>query len=148
MHAFDRDLIRGGHHGRRSCEPRKHAEYMAAPTHAVNEVSSCLPGAVQRKPTLVYLSAVSCQSWTENNDGAAKLMLMTRNGRAQFTLSPSTQDQCQGRTQFESPRRNVARAFASMARVDELLVWLRHDNEQRPPGSVGSKQMPRSVLCI
>src|SRR5258707_14620097 len=32
MRAFDRDLIRGGHYGQRSCEPRKQAEHMAAPT--------------------------------------------------------------------------------------------------------------------
>src|SRR5262245_32911895 len=31
MRAFDRDLIRGGHYGQRSCEPRKQAEHMAAP---------------------------------------------------------------------------------------------------------------------
>jgi hypothetical protein len=34
MRAFDRDLIRGGHYGQRSCEPRKQAEHMAAPTQA------------------------------------------------------------------------------------------------------------------
>src|SRR6516164_8092836 len=33
MRAFDRDLIRGGHYGQRSCEPRKQAEHMAAPTN-------------------------------------------------------------------------------------------------------------------
>src|SRR5262249_37569593 len=32
MRAFDRDLIRGAHYGQRSCEPRKKAEHMAAPT--------------------------------------------------------------------------------------------------------------------
>jgi len=32
MRGFDRDLIRGGHYGQRSCEPRKKAEHMAAPT--------------------------------------------------------------------------------------------------------------------
>jgi hypothetical protein len=32
MRAFDRDLIRGGHHGQRSCEPHQQAEHMAAPT--------------------------------------------------------------------------------------------------------------------
>ncbi len=32
MRAFDRDLIRGGHYGQRSCEPRSQAEHMAAPT--------------------------------------------------------------------------------------------------------------------
>src|SRR5947209_1629285 len=32
MRAFDRDLIRGGHYGQRSCEPHIKAEHMAAPT--------------------------------------------------------------------------------------------------------------------
>ena len=31
---IDRDLIRGGHYGQRSCEPRSKAEHMAAPTNA------------------------------------------------------------------------------------------------------------------
>src|SRR5437588_9502170 len=34
MRAFDRDLIRGGHYGQRSCEPHQKAEHMAAPTNA------------------------------------------------------------------------------------------------------------------
>ena len=33
MRAFDRDLIRGGHYGQRSCEPHLKAEHMAAPTN-------------------------------------------------------------------------------------------------------------------
>ena len=36
MRGFDRDLIRGGHYGQRSCEPRLKAEHMAAPTNAAN----------------------------------------------------------------------------------------------------------------
>jgi hypothetical protein len=34
MRASDRDLIREGHYGQRSCEPRKQAEHMAAPTNS------------------------------------------------------------------------------------------------------------------
>jgi len=34
MRAIDRDLIRGGHYGQRSCEPHAKAEHMAAPTKA------------------------------------------------------------------------------------------------------------------
>ncbi len=34
MRALDRDLIRGGHYGQRSCEPHQQAEHMAAPTNA------------------------------------------------------------------------------------------------------------------
>src|SRR3982751_6544967 len=36
MRANDRDLIRGGHYGQRSCEPHPKAEHMAAPTNAAN----------------------------------------------------------------------------------------------------------------
>ncbi len=36
MRLVDRDLIRGGHYGQRSCEPRQKAEHMAAPTNAAN----------------------------------------------------------------------------------------------------------------
>src|SRR5436305_2997823 len=59
MRPFDRDLIRGGHYGQRSCEPHLKAEHMAAPTNAANvkkalansepsthEESSCQLGAV------------------------------------------------------------------------------------------------------
>ena len=34
MRPIDRDLIRGGHYGQRSCEPHQQAEHMAAPTNA------------------------------------------------------------------------------------------------------------------
>jgi hypothetical protein len=34
MRAIDRDLIRAGHYGQRSCEPHAKAEHMAAPTKA------------------------------------------------------------------------------------------------------------------
>ena len=34
MRLIDRDLIRGGHYGQRSCEPHQQAEHMAAPTNA------------------------------------------------------------------------------------------------------------------
>ena len=47
MRGFDRDLIRGGHYGQRSCEPHLKAEHMAAPTNAAKrEKSSCQLGAV------------------------------------------------------------------------------------------------------
>jgi hypothetical protein len=36
MRGFDRDLIRGGHYGQRSCEPHLKAEHMGAPTNAAN----------------------------------------------------------------------------------------------------------------
>jgi hypothetical protein len=40
MRAFDRDLIRSGHYGQRSCEPRKQAEHMAAPKTLANREPS------------------------------------------------------------------------------------------------------------
>jgi hypothetical protein len=47
MRAIDRDLIREGHYGQRSCEPRKQAEHMAAPINAANvQESPCQLGAV------------------------------------------------------------------------------------------------------
>jgi hypothetical protein len=47
MRAFDRDLIRGGHYGQRSCEPHLQAEHMAALTQAcISQESPCQPGAV------------------------------------------------------------------------------------------------------
>src|SRR5258708_38601078 len=47
MRAFDRDLIRGGHYGQRSCEPPLQAEPMAALTQACErEESPCQLGAV------------------------------------------------------------------------------------------------------
>jgi hypothetical protein len=47
MLLVDRDLIRGGHYGQRSCEPHPKAEHMAAPTNAVKrEKSSCQSEAV------------------------------------------------------------------------------------------------------
>jgi hypothetical protein len=36
MRAFDRDPIRGGHYGQRSCEPHSEAEHMAASTNTAN----------------------------------------------------------------------------------------------------------------
>ena len=36
MRPIDRDLIRGGHYGQRSCEPHLKAEHMAAPTKPTN----------------------------------------------------------------------------------------------------------------
>jgi hypothetical protein len=46
MRAFDRDLIRGGHYGQRSCEPRKQAEHMAATDQPHREENPCQQGAV------------------------------------------------------------------------------------------------------
>src|SRR5258707_11538319 len=52
MRVYDRDLIRGGHYGQRSCEPHLQAEHMAAPTNAAKrEESSCQLGAVHTGPS-------------------------------------------------------------------------------------------------
>jgi hypothetical protein len=45
MREFDRDLIRGGHYGQRSYEPRQKAGHIAAPINAAKrEESPCQPG--------------------------------------------------------------------------------------------------------
>jgi hypothetical protein len=47
MRGVVRDLIRGGHYGQRSCEPRLKAEHMGAPTNAAYvKKSPCQLGAV------------------------------------------------------------------------------------------------------
>jgi hypothetical protein len=40
---FDRDLIRGGHYGQRSCEPHEKAEHMAAPTNVKKVLANSEP---------------------------------------------------------------------------------------------------------
>src|SRR6476619_3877008 len=58
MRAFGRDLIRGGHYGQRSCEPRQKAEHMAAPTNpAKREESSCQSGANGMDPALAAVES-------------------------------------------------------------------------------------------
>src|SRR5262245_36812495 len=68
MRAFDRDPIRGGHYGQRSCEPRLKAEHMAAPTkpcdvkilRANSEPSThgCTDQALRREDSPCQLGAV------------------------------------------------------------------------------------------
>ena len=79
-----RDLIRGGHYGQRSCEPRQKAEHMAAPTNAAKrEDSSCQLGAVH---TWHLASVVAVQrkvrSWvnTGSDRHAAKVTRLTQSG--------------------------------------------------------------------
>jgi len=63
MRANDRDLIRGGHYGQRSCEPHSKAEHMAAPTNAALvkiTLANAEPSTHDPKRTLVgrlYLSS-------------------------------------------------------------------------------------------
>jgi hypothetical protein len=56
MREFDRDLIRGGHYGQRSYEPRQKAGHMAAPTNAANVkkvLANREPSTHDPKPTWV-----------------------------------------------------------------------------------------------
>ena len=62
MRAFDRDLIRGGHYGQRSCEPHLKAEHMAAPTNAANVKKALANSVPQAK-------AVSCPQLAEGDIG-------------------------------------------------------------------------------
>src|SRR5208282_970450 len=66
MRPFDRDLIRGGHYGQRSREPRSKAEHMAAPTNpapvkktlANSEPSTHGPSLPRRSPA--FVSVIRC----------------------------------------------------------------------------------------
>ena len=73
MRVFDRDLIRGGHYGQRSCEPHLKAEHMAAPTNAANvkkvlvNSEPSTHGTSQTNPKAQNLRSVLMQSghlWT------------------------------------------------------------------------------------
>ena len=76
MRVVGRDLIRGGHYGQRSCEPRLKAEHIAAPTNAAKrEDSSCQHGAVHTwhitdMPGWLTTSAVEVeQTFRASSDG-------------------------------------------------------------------------------
>ena len=59
MRAFDRDLIRGGHYGQRSCEPHLKAEHTGAPTNAANVkkvLATSEPSTHGDKPDVKYSS--------------------------------------------------------------------------------------------
>ena len=76
MRLVDRDLIRGGHYGQRSCEPRQKAEHMAAPTNAAKrEESPCQHGAVH--------------TWHKASVCSVQLKLICRLSFLTFTLTLS-----------------------------------------------------------
>jgi hypothetical protein len=66
MRGFDRDLIRGGHYGQRSCEPRSKAEHMAAPTKLC-DVKILL---ANPEPSTRGTSATCHGAWTKSACGA------------------------------------------------------------------------------
>src|SRR5258708_18941824 len=76
MRVFDRDLIRGGHYGQRSCEPHLQAEHMAAPTNAANVKKALANGepsthGTSRKssfpgPTTAYRTKADSSKLTED----------------------------------------------------------------------------------
>jgi hypothetical protein len=78
MRGFDRDLIRGGHYGQRSCEPRKKAEHMAAPTKpaivkkALANAEPSTHGTTRTFRNVRYSVAVGCKADIEQ---AASKML-------------------------------------------------------------------------
>src|SRR5882757_7000469 len=84
MRAFGRDLIRGGHYGQRSCEPRQQAEHMAAPTNAAKrEESSCQLGAVHtwHKADLTFTRMnVRFRGKSRHRNSRATRPLMTQSG--------------------------------------------------------------------
>ena len=72
MRAFDRDLIRGGHYGQRSCEPHLKAEHTAARPTLRREESSCQLGAVHTRGEAELGRAAEPAASVEN-DRAARL---------------------------------------------------------------------------
>ena len=71
MLGFDRDLIRGGHYGQRSCEPHLKAEHMAAPTNAANVKKALANSEPSTHGTLLpRAKAVSCPQLAEGDIGA------------------------------------------------------------------------------
>ena len=59
MRPIDRDLIRGGHSGQRSCEPHLKAEHMAAPTNAAyvkKALANSEPSTHGTKPTSPHVA--------------------------------------------------------------------------------------------
>jgi len=70
MRASDRDLIRGGHYGQRSCEPHPKAEHMAAPTNAAN-VKKALANSEPSthgpfRPFAASQQHVRCREWSRH----------------------------------------------------------------------------------
>jgi hypothetical protein len=66
MRANDRDLIRGGHYGQRSCEPHSKAEHMAAPTNAALvkiTLANAEPSTHDPKRTLVSVQHASPEAF-------------------------------------------------------------------------------------
>jgi len=61
MRAFDRDLIREGHYGQRSCEPHTKAVHMAAPTRLRRAKSSCQQGAVPHMALFTHGAVDPCR---------------------------------------------------------------------------------------
>ena len=71
MRGFDRDLIRGGHYGQRSCEPHLKAEHMAAPTNAANVKKALANSEPSTHGTLLpRADAASCPQLAEGDIGA------------------------------------------------------------------------------
>ena len=67
MRANDRDLIRGGHYGQRSCKPHPKAEHMAAPTNAANVQKSLANAEPSTHGTSRHIAAAQYfgRSWDE-----------------------------------------------------------------------------------
>src|ERR1700683_3155922 len=94
MRAFDRDLIRGGHYGQRSCEPHSKAEHMAAPTNAAALVTKVLAnsepsthGPSRHFAGLRNLVAIGAQLTWPNLLLARSRSLMTQSGLSQPSFS-------------------------------------------------------------
>jgi hypothetical protein len=85
MRVCDRDLIRGGHYGQRSCEPHQKAEHMAAPTNAAKrEESPCQLGAVHTWHSVVIEDGVTVPVKTNLSRSKKTLPYWSAHLRADF----------------------------------------------------------------
>ena len=117
MRAFDRDLIRGGHYGQRSCEPHLKAEHTGAPTNAANvKKSSCHLGAVHTRGLKISVcSSVSAPSVVSQIRSGKRLPRQTPRGYA-----------CPGYAGPQRPRPY----FQSMAPHRSARSWRAPDRRQ------------------
>jgi hypothetical protein len=87
MRAFDRDLIRGGHYGQRSREPRKQAEHIAATDLLHREENPCQKGAVHTWHSSANPASggkVRCWPRTGHSKTYLRLLCLTQTGLTQL----------------------------------------------------------------
>ena len=94
MRAFDRDLIRGGHYGQRSCEPHPKAEHMAAPTNAANVKKVLVNSEPSTHGTSLHFAAAQQfgHIWSEADINQKRRVAPSAFGRTFARLGPRVAD--------------------------------------------------------